>query len=350
MKIGILTFPKAINYGTSLQALALKKVLDSLGAEAFFMEHKCDAIDDSNKLFDIKHALSPSYTLAHLHNLPSAIKRKKAFQKFWDAHFAFGGDDPSQYDAIVAGSDQIWNYNLTGNDWFYFLDFPKNDIIKATYAASFGLHEIDNSLVETLKPLLRDIDCLSVRENTAAELVKQICGIEPPVVLDPTLLLNKQEWEDFTNKPEGSGYIYVYTVFNSESLWEFAYKLSEKTGLPIKTVSYSKFHRHNAEYSFTAGPAEWLGYMMNADYVVTNSFHGFAFSVNFQKQFFYELPPKSSGVGSRLADMASSYGLSDRELKIADTDKRIDYTAVHEKLNIAREHSVDFLRQIISSD
>lgn len=350
MKIGILTFPKAINYGTSLQALALKKVVDSLGVEGVFMDHKCDAIDKSNKIFDIKCALSPSYTLAHLYNLPSALKRQKAFRKFWDAHFAFGNDDPLAYDAVVAGSDQIWNYNLTGEDWFYFLDFPKSNTVKATYAASFGLPRVDEKYVDTLKPLLKDIEYLSVRENTAADIVKDISGIDAPVVLDPTLLLNKQQWENFANRPDDSGYIYVYTVFNSESLWDFAYKLSEKTGLPIKTVSYSKFHRHNADYSFTAGPAEWLGYMLNADYVVTNSFHGFAFSTNFGKQFFYELPPKSSGVGSRLADMAKSYGLCDRELKVADMDKQIDYTAVYEKLDAARENSMYFLRKIVSKD
>ena len=144
-----------------------------------------------------------------------------------------------------------------------------------------------------------------------------------------------------------TGYIFVYTLFNSDSLWEYAYELSRKTGLPIRTVSYSRFHKRNAEYSYTAGPAQWLRYMMNADYVVTNSFHGFAFSVNFEKQFYYELPPHSSGVGSRLADMAASYGLTNRELSQAD-DSVIDYAPIREKLEIARQESMAFIDRMLT--
>lgn len=351
MKTGILTFAKTINYGAALQAYALKNKVESLGSEAVFIDHRCQAIDSASKIFDFKCALSPQYTLAHLYNLPCAVKRKKAFKKFWNANFKFGSDDIEQYDTVITGSDQVWNYKLTGADWFYFLDFPKADVTKASYAASFGLPEVDAQYVETIKPLLSDIDHLSVREITAANIVQNAIGVKPSVVLDPTLLMTKEEWRPLANESvSNGGYIFLYSLFNSESLWDFAYKLSEKTGLPIKTVSYSKFHRHNAEYSFAAGPAEWLGYMMNADYVVTNSFHGFAFSVNFQKQFFYELPPKSSGVGSRLADMALSYGLSNRELKVARFDEKIEYAAVHEKLNEARAYSMDFLRRVISND
>lgn len=348
MKTGILTFANSINYGAALQALALKKSVESLGSEAVFIDHKCAAIDSASKLFDFKCALSPAYTVAHLYNFPEALKRKRVFQKFWDTHFAFEGDDPSLYDAVITGSDQVWNYQLTGDDWFYFLDFPKNGTKKASYAASFGLSEVSEHCKEAVRPLLKDFDHISVREATAADIVEEITGNRPEVVLDPTLLLNQDDWMEFADKTvSGKGYIFVYTIFNSDALWNFAYDLSEKTGLPIKTVSYSKLHQHNAEYSFTAGPAQWLSFMKNADYVVTNSFHGFAFSVNFQKQFFYELPPKSSGVGSRLYNIAETFGLQDREIGKADEICNLDYTQISELLQQYRAQSLSFLNRMI---
>lgn len=348
MKIGILTFEKAVNYGTALQAVAMQRVLESFGARAEFLAHRCDAIDANSKVFDLKEAKSPAYTLAHLINLPCALKRNRAFRDFQEKFFAFGTDNPHDYDWVVAGSDQIWNYKLTGNDWFYFLDFPKNGTKKAAYAGSFGLPEVAAEYVDTLKPLLGDFDHLSVREETAARIIRDITGQDVPVVLDPTLLLNKEQWMEMAEPECGeTGYIFVYTVFASESLWKFAYELSERTGLPIRTISYSKLHRHKAHYDFSAGPGQWLSYMANADYVVTNSFHGMAFSINFRKQFYYELPPKSSGVGSRLKDMAQKFDLTHREIT-CKCEEPINYSGVSVKMEQARAESLGFIKQFIS--
>ena len=115
----------------------------------------------------------------------------------------------------------------------------------------------------------------------------------------------------------------------------------------MKTVSYSRLHRHAAEYSFTAGPAEWLRYLLDARYVVTNSFHGFAFSLNFQKEFFFELPPERSGVGSRLADLARRYGLTGRELTKADRNETPDFTQASRLLAEDRGYSVEFIERRI---
>jgi len=347
MKVGIITFEKAINYGTSLQAVALMKVLRREGSDAAFISHRCEEIDKTSRVFDWKLARSLSYTLAHLYNLDVALKRKKQFERFWDMHYVIGSNDPTQYDAVVAGSDQVWNYNLTARDWFYFLDFPKGKLKKVSYAGSFGLSKIDPTVIPSIRPLLEDFDYLSVREETAATLVQDICGRKVQLVLDPTLLLNREQWHEmadpeFTHK----GYIFVYTVFNSDALWDYAYELSRKTGLPIRTISYSKIHRRKALYTFDAGPAQWISHMMNADYVVTNSFHGFAFSVNFEKQFYYELPPQKSGVSSRLSDMAQRYGLLERELGLR-SNAPIDYASVRERLQNDREDSMAFIRSFL---
>lgn len=349
MKIGIVTFPRAINYGTSLQAVALRTVLLHGGNDVAFCEHKCEQIDSANALFDLKQLANIKYSIAHLCNLPMAVERKQAFVDFWNKYFKFSRDPLNSYDVIVAGSDQVWNYNLTDHDLFYYLDFDKKGTRKVAYAASFGLSSVPVEQYNTLRPLLEDFDYLSVRENTAAKIVNDICGRNiAQIVLDPTLLLSKEQWKEMSDPMiHGSGYIFVYTVFNSDALWDFAEQLSQKTGLPIKTISYSRFHKRNAEYSFTAGPAQWLSYMLGADYVVTNSFHGMAFSVNFQKQFFYELPPASSGVSSRLADMAEKYGLQGREIGRAVVDAAVDWQSVARKLDEDRRSSMTFIQNFI---
>ena len=348
MKISIITFPKAINYGTALQAAALKKKLEDYGNEVCFLEHKCEEIEKTNRVFDFHEALNPKYALAHLYNLPVALKRKNNFKAFQQKYMSFSNASPDSFDAVVAGSDQVWNYRLTADDWFYFLDFKKNNTKKVAYAGSFGLSNIPDDKKQKTKECLADFDFLSVREQTAKDLIENEFGLTSDLVVDPTFLLNKTDWEQLYNKDLYSdGYIYVYNVVYSPTVWEFAYKLAEKTGKKIRTVCYSKIHKPNAECCFTAGPSEWLSHLSGADYVVTNSFHGVAFSINFNKQFFFELPPEKLGVGSRIVDITTRYGLRERELSIADMDATIDYTYTNQKLAEDRKNSEKFIKQFL---
>ncbi len=346
MNIGILTFPTAINYGTALQAAALGKVLADKGNTVHFLDHRCPLIDSTNSIFDIKNVFNVKYTLAHLYNMPVALKRKANFTAFQKQFIPLAADDPTAFDAVVAGSDQVWNYQLTDNDYYYFLDYPKCGK-KISYAGSFGLSSIDEAYTDTIAKLLCDFDYLSVREKQAANIIRTIANKEVPVVCDPTLLLKKSDWETLVGKPSAdSGYIFVYTVFNSDAVWNTAKQLSEKTGLPIKTISYSKLHRREAIYDFTAGPDDWVHYMMNADYVVTNSFHGVAFSINFQKNFFFDMPPAKAGVGSRISDITNRYNLASRNLS-ADgftlTTEAPDFSTANTLLEEDRRFSFEFI-------
>lgn len=353
MKIGIVTFPTAINYGTALQAAALGNVLKEKNHEISFLDHRCSLIDSTNSIFDIKHILNIKYTLAHLYNMREAIQRKNNFSLFQQRHIQLGTDTPENYDIIVAGSDQIWNYNLTENDWFYFLDFTKKNTKKVAYAASFGLSSIDTQHKDKINLFLKDFDFLSVREKTAVDIINDLSDIDVPVVLDPTLLITRNSWKNMTKTTEkDSGYIFVYTVFNSDKIWEYAKFLSNKTGLPIKTISYSKLHRHNAIYNFTAGPDDWVNYMLNADYVVTNSFHGVAFSINFNKNFFFDMPPEKAGVGSRISDITERYSLSHRNISapnFVETAEAPDFSAANKLLEEDRFFSFSFIDSFLNS-
>lgn len=331
-KVGIVTFPRAINYGTVLQALALQEAVAARGAFAYFADHFCEKIVNADKLLDGTRILDWKYVAAHLLNYPTARTRIKRFAAFATLHMRFGSEIPQDADIMIAGSDQIWNMDITGNDTYYFLDFPKRDTKKASYAASFGVESLKSEQLSSLKGLLNDFDCISVREKQAAELIKTVIGKDVPVVLDPTFLLCREEWESYMAPAKEDEYIFVYTVFNSKTVWEFAEALSTKTGLPIKTVSYSRLHKHTAAYDYTAGPSEWLRYMADAAYVVTNSFHGVAFSVNFKKQFFYELPPAASGVASRVSHITERYALTAREISVCDMAAKIEFDTVEKQL------------------
>ena len=353
MKIGILTFPTAINYGTALQAAALGKVSEAENNTIGFLDHRCPLIDSTNSVFDFKNVLDLKYTLAHLINLSVALKRRERFKQFRNKYIPLAADSPEDFDIVVAGSDQIWNYNLTGDDFYYFLDYQKNNSKKASYAGSFGLSQIEEKYHSKIAELLSDFDYLSVREKQAAKIIKEISNINAPIVVDPTLLLNKKQWEKFSAKAETEQkYIFVYTVFNSDKIWDYAEKLSKKTGLPIKTISYSRLHRRNAEYDFTAGPDDWLSYMLGAEYVVTNSFHGVAFSINFEKNFFFDMPPAKAGVGSRISDIIERYKLSDRNLSgesFVDTTEFPDFSVAREKLEEDRKFSFDFINSFLNN-
>ena len=347
MKLGILTFSKAINYGAALQATALRKVLLNQAEKVCFLDYSCKAIDSASKIFDITKLLDLKYTIAHLYNMPEAIKRKRNFSNYWKKHFDFGTADPKEYDTIIVGSDQVWNYELTNDDLFYFLNFKKSNVKKVSYAASFGLSQIDKVHADSIVPLLNDFDYLSVREKQAVKIIKENANIDVPVVCDPTLLLDKCEWEKVIDKKsKDSGFIFVYTIFNSEKIWEYAKELSKKTGLPIKTISYSKFYKREAIYDYTAGPDDWLNYMLDADYVVTNSFHGIAFSINFNKNFFFDMPPAKAGVGSRISDITERYSLTERNIsseKFIATTNAPDFSVANELLEEDRKISFEFI-------
>ncbi len=345
--VGMVTFPRAANYGTALQAIALQTAMEKHGAMAYFVDHICKKIVSADKLLDWKRIWNPKYTIAHLLNFSTARKRLARFASFAKTYMRFGSESQTA-DIWVAGSDQIWNGEITGNDDFYFLDFDKQNGKKTAYAASFGVTEIPKDRYPGLKELLSDFDLLTVRETSAADIIEDVVGKAVEVVSDPTLLLSATEWEKYMGAPQTREYIFVYTVFNSDRLWEFAEELSRRTGLPIKTVSYSVLHKHQAEYDYTAGPSEWLRYLADAAYVVTNSFHGVAFSVNFEKQFFYELPPVSSGVGSRLAHIAAHYGVSHRAIDVADVNKTIEYAPIKEQLQADRDHAQTCIQAILN--
>ena len=264
----------------------------------------------------------------------------------------------SRFDCFVTGSDQVWACDLNFYDDSYFLSFVDEEHKKISYAASFG-RTIDMMKPEEkafIAPQLMRFDKLSVREDSGTDVVNALSGREDAVaVLDPTFLLNQEEWEKVAShdhRGKGKKYILCYLMQsrnNDAEALRFAKKMSKQTGLPIIKICRGLTSILWGETLYVPTVEEWLGLFMDAEYVVTNSFHGMAFSVNFQKNFtsFVEGEP-ASGRNSRIYDRCKDLGLLDR-IHVVGTGSEpsseiIDYTKPVQELERYRAASINYLR------
>lgn len=356
MKVGILTFPNSTSYGATLQMYALYHVVNELG-------HDTQIINYYNAYMKAEKHKSNSHTagmvkkaVSDLLHLP--LKRRfKSFEKRRMTIFPERSFDDTQklselgnhYDAVICGSDQVWNPDITENDLTYFLNFCGEHTRRVSYAPSFGVKTLDRDFSDLVARELAQFYALSIRETDGQKLVMQMLGREVPIVLDPTMLLSATQWSTLEKmhplaKDE---YILYYTIKRSDSLMQFCRQLSAKTGMKIVVIGgncVTAFKNKDAmvDYAVDISPEQWLYLVHHAAYVVTNSFHGTAFSVNFRKEFYVEF---SSLTNSRLEHIVNMLELTDR---IVNPDAlselfATDYTATNAKLPGLMAHSMQYL-------
>ena len=297
MKLAIMTWFHYRNYGTALQVTALSKVLKNVGADPYVIDYiPCSFFRSI-----------PDYSLSGIFrkvgkrksfNGPFFLNEEKEqlFEAFIQRHLKFTEkcDDLSDlenlnryYDGFVCGSDQIWS-PLVFNPHF-FLDFVKDSNKKIAYAPSFGVNVIEDLYVKKqIKELLSDFKYISVRETDGKKIIENLTSQKASVVLDPTLLLTKEEWQSlfYLNKKQEQPYLIAYMLGQDSKHWDEIYRLSEQMNLEIKVIPvYDEDLKRKGCIDSAIGPREFLELMYNASYICTDSFHGMAFSVNFQKQF-----------------------------------------------------------------
>ena len=259
----------------------------------------------------------------------------------------------NEFDKIIVGSDQVWNPEFCKErPMRYLLDFVNDDNKKVSYGSSFGVSDIQEELKTGFIQYLSKFKFLSVREEAGKSIINGLLGRDVPVVLDPTLLLNRNEWEQFARLPKEDNYIFLYEAFSNQEAVNFALALSRKTGLRIIHKRVHDYEMKNERQYRYMSPEEWMGYILKANYVVTTSFHGTAFSINFNKQFFVLPRQKTS---SRQDTILKRLGLEDR--KIDSTNmiddgffcriKDIDYSRVNPILEEERMKSLNYLRKIV---
>lgn len=353
MKVGIVTFINTINFGASLQAFALQEVIESFGIQAELIQYVNKDIEDAEKN---KGKISLKRLVKTLVAGKGFNRKVMVFKEYEKKHIHKGETltDESKsavnqnYDYFVTGSDQVWNTKLTHVDWTYFLDFVQDDSKKISYAPSFGNVPFPKEYYDKAAEHLKQIYALSVREESGAELIHQITGKHAEVVLDPTLLLDKLEWVqrcEFT--PPCVHYILVYFPHDKKKTFAFVNKLKKQTKLPVIYLSISPRVQMGVKTIYDASPDQFLGWILHADYIVTGSFHGTAFSLNLEKQFFYE----PSGKGSRIDNLVNLTGTAERSIDNIDALKsRIDYDIVREKLDAERVKSKAWLKSALIKD
>jgi len=361
MKYGILTFHRALNFGAVLQTYALQKAICKLSKQSEILDYRCSDIENNYKPFSISKIFHiRSFLLGFLNNKIS-ISNAKKFRNFTKkfiicSNKAYNKKDDlhniqNLYTKLIVGSDQVWNYVCTNFDTAFFLDFVSDNKKRNSYAASFGFNQVPRAYRDKYKNLLSGFDKISVREKQGADIIKDLLGLNVPVVLDPTLLLSQEEWEMVSTMPSKKGYILIFVIVESDSIFEFAEKLSKQTGWEILYINDRIFKRNKVTNICSIGPNEWIGYFLNARYIVTNSFHGTAFSINFGKNFFVELLPHPAIANSRLENILDTFNLRSRQIIDCNNENilnDIDYTDTKEKLKIEREKSMAFLKSIVS--
>lgn len=352
MKVGILTYHRALNYGATLQAVALRTVVENLGNEAYFFNywpsyHKSKyAVFSWYKFRKYPFKEKFFYCLNSLRMAGPRIARIRNFNTFFRSHVLPYCISPSNQEINIAlfGSDQIWRKQLeTGvfNPVYFgaeLINAPK----KVSYAASMGLLPESESEKGTLRELLSHLDSISVREQDLSLFLTELGYRDHKIVLDPTLLLPSEKWEQIVEIPNlGLGrYILVYGITAVSFSWTKVREFAARKGLGVIHLSGTASKNDDPHCYSTVGPDYFLALIRDAEYVFSSSFHGVAFSVIFKKQFFASFSNNSN----RAKTLLDSLGLSSRMVSNDVFDiPEIDYTPVYDKLEKLRNDSMSFL-------
>lgn len=344
-RIGILTFHCAINYGGVLQAYALSKKLVELGHDVKFINLRPPNIskDKPKRLTDfIFRILFNRFVSKYLPPLTNKIKSNEDLSAL-----------NNLFDIFIVGSDQVWNPELSRNYLNnYLFDFVDNNKIKISYAASFGSEDIDITFEEkdTIKKLLNNFKIVTVREKSAQQICKVTFDADSEVVVDPTLLLQKDDYIQLLTsqnlKNEG---VVCMKFIKTEEFAEMARYVGQKLSKPVKLVNTPrKFKGIKSIYWPTVG--KWLSLINNAEIVITDSFHALCFCIIFKKNFIV-IPGKEKRF-TRLKSLLHSLGLENRvvrninELKQLNFEESIDYDKTHAQLKGLKNSSTSILERI----
>lgn len=348
MKVGVLTFHFAHNYGAVLQCFALARHLESRGHETFVINHTIEHITQNYKWFNIHRIVRKNIFegLKEIFLLSRRRKRWAQFNHFFSRAFSFREEsDISDLSYVVVGSDQVWNTSITsGFDRFYWGNASEiTNARKISYAASMGraLETIDK---KRMLSLLDNFAAISVREKDLAYYLKYAnFEKEVYVVPDPTLLLNKCQWNSVaktTLVPET--YVLVYQVRVSEKTDAIAKEIAKKNGKKIIYLSPNVAQKQSPE-TLDASPEVFLGLIKNAAFIVTSSFHGTVFSAIFEKKFL--CVKLNDGCDSRSQTLLESLGLEGRFVESFDDyeERDVDWELVRQKILILQKNADDFL-------
>lgn len=356
--IGILTFHTQYNYGSVLQAYALQKAIEKLGHENRIINFY---YEKNMSQYNIRWRSGAKVAIFDLLTYPLSSARKKAYHKFLEANIKMTAETRSEdgvkeltanYDTLVCGSDQIWNMGLVGGvNPVYFLRFAASDQKKVSYAPSIAVKGSIEQNREELKTALLDYHAISIRENSFADELERITGRPVCSVLDPTLLLEAEDYDRLIKNYSlklPPKYIFVYSIHHASLgvLQKAAEKMAKEQNAQI--VYFNKYPILRSPYAkniFTYDPRAFVLAIKNASYVLSDSFHAGVFSVIYKTQFATKIMDDSR---SRMDDFFEKFSLGDRYIKDDFSAlPAINYEVAHQRWAKEKEKSVDYLRMAL---
>ncbi len=366
MKVSIITRHAVPNYGSILQSYATQKTFEDLGYDAEILNYKrYDERGKESVLTNchigrdgIKNKLKRF--LYFCVQYPNSQKMNNTFAEYRKRYLrlsntAYGSleelmENPPKADLYVTGSDQVWGkIGAEEIDPAYFLKYAPAGKPKIAYSASFGKTDLPKDLIDGMDDLLEGYSSLLLREKSAVELIEKYSTKTAEHILDPTLMLNADQWEELCEPTglEGTEYIFVYQLHHNKDMENYISKLQKKTGLPVYRVHPSVFYALKpGNFVHLPSPGEFLSYIKHAKFVVTDSFHGTVFSTIFNRQYVDILPKLT---GTRISSFLEMLGLEHRILTDLNdfgwTEQSIDYNKVLPILEQEKEHTLTALRR-----
>ena len=370
--IAVMTWYTYHNYGTALQAVAMSYIISKLGYQPFHIAYDPEPAQQQNNRMHKSVLRKVTGKAKRLLNAGPLISKDRdaAFNRFVSINLnltkelsgAELAELSNQFDAFVCGSDQIWSPRCF--DAHYYLDFVSDKTKKIAYAPSFGCESITNSaMASCIQSLIRDFANIAVREKSGADIVESLIGIRPQIVLDPTLLLSAEEWQNFSSPyPTNSRepYCLFYFLGDYAGNRRTAHKIAQARGLRVLEIPVFQWQTcHSNALGPEVGPAEFTSLVRNAALVCTDSFHGIVFSTIFNRPFipFERFNPKGmNSQNTRIYNFLDVAGLKKILLTRAQlaswrdyVDLSIDFETVGYCVKVQREKSLRYLKNALTS-
>lgn len=360
MKIALITMHAARNYGAVLQTYALQHILQLLGDEIVIINYKRDNQQLWSYMFHVnkKFRKNPFLRFAFvIKTIIPKIRTSVLFSKFISRYISLSpivrsGSEIAQKvksDLYLVGSDQVWNPQANdGFDGMYFFEGCKG--VKVSYASSIGIYELNDEEQEYIKNKLQNFRRVSVRENSSIFILKRL-GIEAECMLDPTLLMDQDDWKQLAAPINiGNNYLLIYYFGNASNIMHIANKIAKERNLQVCRISvgFEKYKEDDIVVRFVS-PEQFISLFLYASFVITNSFHGTAFSINFNKEFFCYPTTEHN---ARFDSILQMFNLEKRNLRELDENtlgdlKPIDFILLQEKLQEQRKKSIDYIESIL---
>jgi hypothetical protein len=379
MKIGIVTLPFNWNYGGILQTYALQNVLKELGHEAITINRNSKIIMplrmkilSFGKRFLLRYVFQKKVVVRTWLRENEIKKLRQNTDRFIDKHIKvtellqnekeFNMLNKYNFETYICGSDQVWRPRYSPNIENHFLGFlPESSTVKrVAFAASFGVDhwEYTTAQTEACRKLAKRYDAISVREDSGVKLCEKHLGVKAQQLLDPTLLIPREEYVKLVEQddiPKNTGSLLNYVLDQSpekkKMIDTIAIELELKTFSTMPKNDFSNISKNRIEDCIFPPVTNWIRGFMDAEFVITDSFHGTAFSIIFNKPFI-AIGNAKRGI-TRFTSLLNTLGLEDRLVTDTEADilplvrTKIDFDFVNQKLEQKKKEAFFFLKKAL---